>query len=164
MGDATRAGAQYAANQNGGQPVRAHAGVRVVGTYRHRTNDAALPTESRHHRSGSDIAPGCDSEVFDLINCGPRRRFVVQSIDGQPLIVHNCENVTQATANDILRTSLRVLPETVLHVHDEIVLEVPESAADAAAARLREVMCTPPAWAGELPLNCEVKIMERYGK
>jgi DNA polymerase len=75
-----------------------------------------------------------------------------------------CENVTQATANDILRASLRVLHECVLHVHDEIVLEVPEFAADAAAARLREVMCTPPAWAEGLPLNCEVKIMERYGK
>ena len=75
-----------------------------------------------------------------------------------------CENVTQATANDILRVSLRPLPEVVLHVHDELVLEVPESVADAAAARLREVMCTPPAWAGELPLNCEVKIMRVYGK
>jgi DNA polymerase len=75
-----------------------------------------------------------------------------------------CENVTQATANDILRVSLRPLPEVVLHVHDELVLEVLESVADEAAARLREVMCAPPDWAGELPLNCEVKIMERYGK
>ena len=75
-----------------------------------------------------------------------------------------CENVTQATANDILRSSLRALPETVLHVHDELVLEVPESAADEAAARLKQVMCTPPSWAEGLPLNCEVKIMAAYGK
>ena len=75
-----------------------------------------------------------------------------------------CENVTQAMANDILRASLRPLPHVVAHVHDEIVLEVLESEADEAAARLREVMCTPPDWAQGLPLDCEVKIMERYGK
>ena len=75
-----------------------------------------------------------------------------------------CENVTQATANDILRASLRVLPHAVAHVHDEIVLEVLESEADASAARLREVMCTPPDWAESLPLDCEVKIMRAYGK
>ena len=75
-----------------------------------------------------------------------------------------CENVTQACAHDVLREALRVLDGVVLHVHDEVVLEVPEGEADAAAARLVEVMRTPPAWAGGLPLDCEVKIMGRYGK
>ena len=75
-----------------------------------------------------------------------------------------CENVTQACAHDVLREALRVLDGVVLHVHDEIVLEVPADEADAAAARLVEVMRTPPAWAGGLPLDCEVKIMGRYGK
>lgn len=88
----------------------------------------------------------------------------MQGIDGEPLIVHNCENVTQASAHDVLREALRRLEGVVLHVHDEIVLEVPEGDADAAAARLVEVMRTPPAWAGGLPLDCEVKIMGRYGK
>jgi DNA polymerase len=75
-----------------------------------------------------------------------------------------CENVTQASAHDVLREALRVLDGAVLHVHDEIVLEVPADEADAAAARLVETMRTPPAWAGGLPLDCEVKIMGRYGK
>ena len=75
-----------------------------------------------------------------------------------------CENSCQSTAHDVLREALRVLDGVVLHVHDEIVLEVPEGEADAAAARLVEVMRTPPAWAGGLPLDCEVKIMGRYGK
>ena len=75
-----------------------------------------------------------------------------------------CENITQAIANDLLRYALRQLDDTVLHIHDEIVLEVPEADAEAAAARLVQVMCTPPPWASGLPLNAEVAIMERYGK
>jgi DNA polymerase len=75
-----------------------------------------------------------------------------------------CENITQAVANDLLRYALRQLDDVVLHIHDEIVLEVPEADAEAAAARLVQVMCEPPPWASGLPLNAEVAIMERYGK
>jgi DNA polymerase len=56
------------------------------------------------------------------------------------------------------------LDDVVLHIHDEIVLEVPEDEAEAAAARLVQIMCEPPPWAAGLPLNAEVAIMERYGK
>lgn len=75
-----------------------------------------------------------------------------------------CENITQATANDLLRHSLAQLDGVVLHVHDEIVLEVLEKNAEAAVTRLREVMCTPPAWATGFPLKADVKVMRRYGK
>jgi len=75
-----------------------------------------------------------------------------------------CENVCQATANDLLRHALRQCPDAVLHVHDEIVLEVPEAQAEAAARELVRVMCTGPAWAAGLPLKAEVKVMTRYGK
>ena len=75
-----------------------------------------------------------------------------------------CENITQAVANDLLRYALRRLDDVVLHIHDEIVLEVPEDEAEAAAARLVRIMCEPPSWAAGLPLNAEVAIMERYGK
>ena len=75
-----------------------------------------------------------------------------------------CENITQAVANDLLRYALRHLDDVVLHIHDEIVLEVPEEDAEAAAARLVQIMCTPPPWAAGLPLNAEVAIMQRYGK
>ena len=73
-----------------------------------------------------------------------------------------CENIVQATAHDLLRHSLRQLPNTVLHVHDEIVLETTDP--DAAKENLLKVMCTPPAWAQGLPLNAEVEVMDRYGK
>ena len=73
-----------------------------------------------------------------------------------------CENVTQATAHDLLREALRRLDDVVLHVHDEIVIETDDP--DAAKARLEKVMTTPPAWAQGLPLDVEASIMERYGK
>ena len=79
-----------------------------------------------------------------------------------------CENITQATANDLLRHSLRELDArglaTVLHVHDEIVLECSTEAAEAVAETLDDVMCTAPTWAAGFPLKAEVKVMERYGK
>ena len=73
-----------------------------------------------------------------------------------------CENITQAVANDLLRHALRQLDDVVLHVHDEIVIETDK--AEETAARLKEVMCSPPAWAEGLPLDAEVAIMSRYGK
>lgn len=73
-----------------------------------------------------------------------------------------CENITQAVAADILRHALRQLPDVVLHVHDEIVIETdqPEDVLDL----MQRVMCTPPDWAKGLPLAAEAQIMDRYGK
>ncbi len=77
-----------------------------------------------------------------------------------------CENVTQATANDILRSSLRRLEAegfaVVAHVHDEIVVETTEP--ERATEAMQRIMCTPPNWAGGLPLNIEAHAMTRYGK
>jgi DNA polymerase len=73
-----------------------------------------------------------------------------------------CENVTQAAAHDILRHSLRQLDGVVLHVHDEIVVECPAQEAEVVAARMHQIMCTPPAWATGLPLAAEGVTTTRY--
>jgi len=75
-----------------------------------------------------------------------------------------CENITQATANDVLRYALRQLEPhgVVLHVHDEVVLETPEP--DRVRELMQQVMTTAPAWATGLPLAIEAEVMERYGK
>ena len=79
-----------------------------------------------------------------------------------------CENIVQATANDILREALRRLDaagvEVVLHVHDEIVAEIDTDKSEELAAAMRAVMVTPPAWADGLPLGASGKVMQRYGK
>jgi DNA polymerase len=78
------------------------------------------------------------------------------------------ENCAQATANDLLRYSLRQLFiegfNVVITVHDEIVLECPITEGDTAAIRLSEIMCAAPKWCSDLPLDVEVNILERYGK
>ena len=79
-----------------------------------------------------------------------------------------CENITQATANDILRYALRELDRRelaiVLHVHDEIVVECAESDAERVVSTMQEVMCTAPDWAQGLPLAIDIKTMRVYGK
>ena len=78
----------------------------------------------------------------------------------------SCENITQATANDLLRHSLREFEKlglhTVLHVHDEAVIETDRP--EEVKAEMERIMCTPPAWATGLPLAVEINIMTRYGK
>jgi DNA polymerase len=73
-----------------------------------------------------------------------------------------CENITQATAADILRHALREIPDVVLHIHDEVVVETDQP--DAALEHMQRVMGTPPAWAAGLPLAAEASVMTRYGK
>jgi len=79
-----------------------------------------------------------------------------------------CENITQATAADILRHALRRLDEinlpVILTVHDEIVLEVEKEMAEEAKETLLGIMCTAPKWCHNLPLGAEATIMQRYGK
>jgi DNA polymerase len=78
------------------------------------------------------------------------------------------ENMTQATANDLLRHTLRELHKdgipVVGHVHDEVVIEIPESQAEDVLAHTAALMQTAPQWAAGLPLAVEGKIMTRYGK
>lgn len=74
------------------------------------------------------------------------------------------ENICQAASNDILRHTLRQVSGCVLHVHDEVVVEVKHGDAERVAEQLEAVMVNPPEWATGLPLAVKAKIMTRYGK
>jgi hypothetical protein len=52
----------------------------------------------------------------------------------------------------------------VLHVHDEIVIEVPAADGERSLRRLAEIMSRPPAWAAGFPLAVEAFVAERYFK
>jgi len=79
-----------------------------------------------------------------------------------------CEQVTQATANDVLRALLRELDArgmaVVLHVHDEAGVECRAEDAELVSAMMAELMCRAPAWGAGLPLAAEGSVMLRYGK
>ena len=106
------------------------------------------------------------------MDCGPLNRFTVLTENG-PLLVHNCENVTQAVARDVLFDLILKVEKMhrkgwpgrlVLHVHDEVVLEAPKKQADQVLADVLGLMSVAPKWAPGLQVKGAGKIMERYGK
>ena len=77
------------------------------------------------------------------------------------------ENITQALCRDLLAVALvRVDAEgwpIILHVHDEIVTEVPNES-EYSVAKLEEMMCELPSWAAGFPLAAEGQELMRYAK
>ena len=103
------------------------------------------------------------------MDCGPRKRFTVLTKNG-PLLVHNC---TQAVARDVLFDLITRLERltnagkpfaTILHVHDEVVIETPEKHGEKVLAGVLEMMSQPPKWAPDLILKGAGSVMTRYGK
>ncbi len=79
-----------------------------------------------------------------------------------------CENLTQAGCRELLawamvRAADAGLPG-VLSVHDELVVEVPESSADTCADALHMILTTLPEWAAGFPIGAAGAKGERYRK
>lgn len=77
------------------------------------------------------------------------------------------ENVTQALCRDLLANALVTVEGAgwpiILHVHDEIVTEVPNTP-DYTVAELEHMMCMLPTWAAGFPLAAEGAELMRYAK
>lgn len=54
--------------------------------------NSSADQEGSSRRVAIQTIPVCDNleDVYDLLNCGPRRAFTVIDDDGRPLLVHNC--------------------------------------------------------------------------
>ena len=114
--------------------------------------------------------------IYDLINCGPRNRFVVRDGNGNPMIVHNCENITQALARIVLFDQMLAINElfephggrVVMNVHDEIIAIGPDLGVDEADNELFQqmltIMRTAPRWCPDLPLDGEGGVAAEYSK
>lgn len=79
------------------------------------------------------------------------------------------ENITQAIARDCLCDAMyRIYYEAdlpiLMHIHDEVVSEAPDSEADHALKAMYEVMSVSPAWAKGLPLKGDGYISKYYKK
>lgn len=95
------------------------------------------------------------------MNAGPNHRFTILTNNG-PLIVHNC---VQAIARDCLAEAMTRVDERgyniVMHVHDEIVADMPKGTGPKV---MKELMSVTPEWAPGLPLAANVEVSEYYTK
>ncbi|MFI3244600.1 MAG: DNA polymerase [Akkermansia sp.] len=78
------------------------------------------------------------------------------------------ENLTSATARDVLGEAILRIENAgypvVMHVHDEVIVEVDADQAETALAEIDKLMTTPPAWLEGLPLTAESFISTHYTK
>lgn len=127
-----------------------------------RSDNAFISTGSQLSSTPFVCGPGREEPVYDILNAGPRHRFVVLGESG-PFIVHNC---VQATARDCLAESLLRLDaaeyQTVIHVHDECVLEMPYGQGSLEDAC--RIMGQPIPWAPGLPMRADGFECDYYKK
>lgn len=110
-------------------------------------------------------------EVYDILNCGKRNRFVVMGESG-PFIVHNC----QASCRDIAaekvvnlrkkffeRGFTRDDAHIVMTVHDEIIVCCKDELAEEVFDIMQDVMTHSTGWYASLPLAVDGSIAQRYG-
>lgn len=77
------------------------------------------------------------------------------------------ENIIQALSRDILGEQIlraEQIHPVVMHTHDEIVWCVPDAIAETARQQLLDIMCTPPTWGPDIPMNAEAAIGQRYSE
>jgi DNA polymerase len=79
-----------------------------------------------------------------------------------------CENAIQGLSRCLMARALVMAEDAgldpVLHVHDEIVCEVPEQGAEEAGELLHAIMCDLPEWATGFPIGADGHEGERYRK
>ncbi|AYO30230.1 hypothetical protein D2962_06000 [Biomaibacter acetigenes] len=104
---------------------------------------------------------GQDALYYHGINQTSKKWETVSTYGGKLV-----ENITQAVARDCLAESLMRLTaagyKIVFHVHDEVVLDVPEEKAD--LDKVCEIMGQPIPWAPGLPLKADGFITKFYKK
>lgn len=125
--------------------------------------DLVLPPATQRPYRPTPDTPVSNKPVYDIVNCGPRQRFVVKGVEG-PFIVHNC---VQAISADILCDAIlniKDLYTIVMTTHDEIVICVPDADVETAQANLLRIMCTPPSWGLDIPLAASTGCGKNYGE
>lgn len=112
------------------------------------------------------ITPGARRfRVYDLINCGPKTRFVVKGDTG-PMLVHNC---CQALAFAVIKyqglKAIEISKGVVrlgLNVHDEWVTASKDEDLEVVVPALFQAMTSVPPWLEGCPLDCEVDVGLNY--
>ena len=153
MGD-TRHELPKQARRPKGNDLRENGPTNGAGTdNRDRVHDPAVQAGPRLSVRQADRPAGHPQPVYDVINCGPRHRYVVLGANG-PILVHNC---VQATARDCLREAMLALDEAGFdiraHVHDEVIVTEPLNGRS--VNEMSEIMGQEIKWAPGLPLRAD---------
>ena len=78
------------------------------------------------------------------------------------------ENISQALARDVFADIMLRLEKkglkTIIHVHDEVVIEANKDDAEEVLGDVIAAMKTPPTWLPDIPLEGEGKVLTRYEK
>ena len=158
-------GAQHAFQPGASDSLGAHYSSRSGTTFGSWGDDAAVSHQQQLAHEAV-VHKSCRVEqTYDIMNCGPRHRFVVRGDTG-PFVVHNCVQwlarviLTQAMIR-IARRGYRIVTTT----HDEIVVLLKkDSDAERHHAVLVDEMRATPAWLPGIPLDAEGGVSERYEK
>lgn len=84
----------------------AHRGENTLGTRERkwtRNRNNSIPSPCWMALRVANHPPARETEVYDLIDCGPKNRFVVQDSEGLPLIVHNCNMQNLGRGSELRR-------------------------------------------------------------
>ncbi len=163
LGLAEGSGEEHEAQPRDRHAERQDAGLRSGRAFGPWRVDAPVPDESGL-AGGTDVRRSRSVEpVFDLIDAGPRHRFVVLGDDG-PFIVHNC---CQAGARDVMAHNMPTIDKCgyliLLTIHDELITETLDSD-EFTPDRLSSLLATNPPWAEGLPLAAGGFESKRYKK
>ena len=122
-----------------------------------------IQPDSRRVAGGTLVgAGGVHKPVWDILNAGPRQRFVVRGFGG-PFIVHNC---TQAIARCVMTDGMLRVDKrypVVGTVHDELLCMMPEKEADEGIKWVIQQMTIEPKYLPGIPLAAEGGWHKRYG-
>lgn len=167
VGDEKGTSGKHQKNANTGNTLGVVNPTGDSGTYRDKPYDCLLPSETGRIHGTVGGAARYITEVFDLLNCGPRNRFVIATEGGLPLIVHNCENITQAASRDVIGATIPEIEDygyqILSLVHDEDITETPDTDRYS-SDHLAALMASNPGWAAGLPLAAAGFEAYRYRK
>jgi DNA polymerase len=111
-----------------------------------------------------DMVPAWGGEPRPTMVYTNRHGVVVTTYGGKL-----CENITQGAARDVMADALVKLESsnvwrTVLHVHDEVVVEVDDLKSEIELSQICDTMRDKPAWAEGLPIDVDGFVAQRYCK
>ena len=146
--------------------IRDHSSVRV-GKIRLYWKDEKMLIRLPSGRELCYLSPRTVTNRFGSDGIG----YMAPAANGQLMVQETfggkaCENVTQATARDILAHAMLNLEahgyRIVFHVHDECVMEMPEGTGSVEEACA--IMGQPPEWCSDLPLRADGYECRSYRK